>query len=310
MKRLLLFAFLIFVIPNVKAQQVSLESQYMLNDFVLNPAIAGTQNYIPVNFNFRRQWVGIQGAPVTQSLSAHGYLGKNVGFGGQFFNDVTGPSRRTGMNVSFAYHLRLSSDYTKKLSFGIAGVFFQHVIDGEKLTTDMPDDPAIVNAFNNQFCPDANFGVLYTDKEKWYAGASVFNLLQIKKDLFQLMDEIENPVERTYFFNSGVYLKKGDYIIEPSVLLRYQANTPFQLDINTRVLYKNIVWLGTSYRHQDAVVLMTGFYFDKFRLGYAYDLTLSEVKDYTTGSHEINLVYYIFTENSKISRASFVPMFN
>jgi type IX secretion system PorP/SprF family membrane protein len=124
------------------------------------------------------------------------------------------------------------------------------------------------------------------------------------------MDNIENPIERTYFLNSGVYLKKDDFIVEPSVLFRYQANTPFQLDFNTRVLYKNLVWLGASYRHQDAVVFMTGFYFDKFRLGYAYDLTLSEVKDYTSGSHEINLVYYIFTENSKISRASFVPMFN
>lgn len=309
-KKGLLIALIFTFVGVVEAQQVSLQSQYMLNDFILNPAVAGTKNYIPINLNFRRQWVGIDGAPVTQTLSAHGYLGKNVGFGGYFFNDVTGPSRRTGMNFSFSYHLKLSQDYSKKFSFGVSAVFFQHIINKDFLTTDQPDDPAIVNGYNNQFCPDANFGMYYSDKDKWYAGVSVFNLLQIRKDLFQLMDKIENPVERTYYFNTGAYFQTGDFMIEPSILFRYQANAPFQVDINTRATYNKLVWLGASYRHQDAMVFMAGVYFDKFRLGYAYDLTLSEVKDYTVGSHEINLVYYIFNENAGSNNGSFSPMFN
>ena len=128
MKKIFLPLVLMLFAQATFAQQLSLNSQYMMNRFVLNPAIAGNYNHIPINFNIRKQWDGINGAPVTQSLSAHSYLGSNVGFGGYFFNDVTGPTRRTGMNLSFSYQLKLNSDFSRKLSFGLSGIFFQHFI--------------------------------------------------------------------------------------------------------------------------------------------------------------------------------------
>ena len=294
-----------------KAQQITLTSQYMMIRFILNPAIAGNYKYIPVNLNIRRQWEGINGAPVTQSISAHGYLGNNVGLGGYFFNDVTGPTRRTGMNISFAYHLKLNQDYSRKLSFGLAGVFFQHFVDLEQLTTDEPNDAAIINGFNNQFCPDANFGVYLSQDAKYYFGVSIFNLMEIKKDLFRITDVINNPIERTYYVNGGYTFKMGeDFVFEPSFLLQFQEATPMQYDFNGRFGYKNKFWLGGSYRMKDAIVFMMALDFKDFCFGYSYDLTQSDIKDYSTGTHEINLTYRIFKKDAFKQNNNNTPLFN
>ncbi len=311
MKKIILtVAFVVFCITSF-AQQLSLTSQYMMNRFVLNPAIAGNFNFVPINLNIRKQWDGINGAPVTQSLSAHGYLGKNVGLGGYFFNDVTGPTRRTGMNVSFAYHLKLNKDYSRKLSFGLSGIFFQHFVDKDKLTTDQPDDPAITNGFNNEFCPDANFGVYLSQTNKYYLGFSIHNLLEVKKDLFDLSREVSNPVERTYYANGGYAFDLGnDFVFEPSVLMQFQESTPIQFDFNGRFSYKNRFWLGGSYRMKDAVVMMMALNFDQFCFGYSYDLTTSDIKNYSNGTHEINLTYRIFKQDVFRQNNNNIPLFN
>jgi type IX secretion system PorP/SprF family membrane protein len=313
MKRIISIVILLFVMNAVNAQQLSLTSQYMMNHYILNPAIAGTSNYIPINLNIRNQWVNIKGAPVTQSLSAHAYVGSNLGIGGCFFNDVTGPTRRTGMSVSIAYHVRLNKDYTRKLSFGLGGVFFQHYINKDMLTTDQPEDMSILNGFNNQFCPDANFGIYFSQTDKFYVGASVMNLLEVKKDLFSLSHTINNPIKRTYYFNAGYFFKLGgNFGFEPSALLQFQEQTPLQLDLNGRFAYKNMIWLGAYYRMKDAVVVMFALDFKHFCLGYSYDITQSEIKKYSFGSHEINLTYRIFKKDAfnKTDGNNGFPLFN
>lgn len=297
----------------VNAQQLSLTSQYMMNNYILNPAIAGTENFIPINLNIRNQWVNIKGAPVTQSLSSHAYLGKNIGIGGVVFNDVTGPTRRTGASVSVAYHVRLNKAYTRKLSFGLAGVFFQHYINKDQLTTDQPEDMSILNGFNNQFCPDANFGIYFSETDRFYAGFSIMNLLEIKKDLFSLSHTINNPIERTYYFHGGYHFKLGkDFGFEPSLMMQFQEQTPIQFDFNGRFSWRRMIWLGGSYRMKDAAVVMLGLDFKHFCLGYSYDITLSEIKKYSYGSHEINLTYRIFRKDAgrKIDGFNTNPLFN
>lgn len=313
MKRIITILILVFAINIANAQQLSLTSQYMMNNYILNPAIAGTANYIPINLNIRNQWMNIEGAPVTQSLSAHGYLGSNLGLGGVFFNDVTGPTRRTGMSVSLAYHVRLNKDYTRKLSFGLGGVFFQHYVNESMLTTDEPEDMSILNGFNNQFCPDANFGVYFSETDKFYVGFSIMNLLEVKKDLFSLSHVIKNPIERTYYFHGGYTFKLGkSFGFEPSVLMQFQEQSPVQFDFNGRFSYKNLLWLGGSYRMKDAAVMMFALDFKKFCIGYSYDLPLSEIKNHTSGSHEINLTYRIFRKDafSKSENNNTYPLFN
>lgn len=309
-KLLLLFSVTVFCL-NVFSQQIPLRSQYMMDLSLVNPAVAGSYDFTPISLNYRQQWVGFEGAPVTQSLNAHRYMGKNVGMGVTFFNELTSPTRRTGMQVSFAYHLPLSEDFSRKLSFGLSPVFFQHYINTDLLTTDQPNDPVIERGFNNQFCPDANFGLMFSRDNKYYVGASVFNLLQIRRDLFDIMDEISNPIERTFYFTAGYKLQLGDnFMIEPSGLVQYQMNAPFQFDVNLKGMFMNQFGLGVSYRNEDAVVCMAFLSFNNYRFGYSYDVTLSDMNRYSFGTHEIHLSYLIF-RGSKVKSAkdSTLPMF-
>lgn len=308
-KIILLFAVVAFGI-NTYCQQIPLHSQYMMDLSMVNPAVAGIYDFTPISLNFRQQWTGFKGSPITQSLNTHKYFGKNVGLGLSFFNEVTSPTRRTGMQISFAYHIPLSRDFSKHLSMGISPVFFQHYLNTDLITTDQPDDPAVVNGFDNQFCPDANFGIMYTHKNKFYTGLSVFNLLQIRRDLFQVMDNVKNPIERTYYLVAGYKFKvKDKFSIEPSALAQYQANTPFQFDVNLRGVYADKFGLGVSYRYQDAVVYMAFVSVGNFRLGYSYDMTLSDIKRYSYGTNEFHVSYRILGKKANTSSYVGTPMF-
>lgn len=310
MKKILLTLLIAGITTQVFSQQISLHSQYMMDMYMINPAVAGSYDFIPISLNFRQQWVGFEGAPVTQTLTSHAYLGKNVGIGVGFFNEVSSPSRRTGMNVTFAYHVPMSADFSRKLSFGLSPVFFQHYINTDLLTTNEPDDPAIINGFNNQFCPDVNFGVMFTQEKQYYAGVSVFNLLQIRRDLFQIMDRIENPIERTYYFLGGYTFHLGeDFDLEPSVHVQYQAGAPFQYDGNLRAVYKNRFGLGCSYRYKDAFAYMALVNFGTFRFGYSYDMTMSDIGNFSFGSHEFHVSYRIFKNGRTSSGNNALPMF-
>ena len=135
MKKIVFFI-LVCIAFNVNAQQRALTTQYMFNDLIFNPAIAGVKDYVPVNLSVREQWTGINEAPSTQTLSMHGFLDANLGAGVHIFNHVTGPLRNTGITLSSAYHLkitksRFSKEY-KTLSFGLSGSLQQYVTDKSK----------------------------------------------------------------------------------------------------------------------------------------------------------------------------------
>ncbi len=308
-KLILLFAVAGFGI-SAYCQQIPLHSQYMMDLSMVNPAVAGSYDFTPISLNYRQQWVGFEGAPITQNLNMHKYIGNNVGLGLSFFNEVTSPTRRTGIQLSFAYHIPLSDDFSKKLSFGLSPVFFQHYLNADLITTDQPNDPAVINGFNNQFCPDANFGVMFTKDNKYYVGLSVFNLLQIRRDLFQLMDQVENPIERSYYFVAGYKFQLNEkFAIEPSGLAQYQFHAPFQFDVNLRGVYADRFGLGASYRYQDAIVYMAFVSFGNFRVGYSYDMTLSDINQYSFGTNEFHVSYRIPNKKASINSDARMPMF-
>lgn len=310
MKKLILLFAVVTIGISAYSQQIPLHSQYMMDLSMVNPAVAGSYDFTPISLNYRQQWVGFEGAPITQNLNMHKYFGSNVGLGLTFFNELTSPTRRTGLQISFAYHIPLSKDFSKKLSMGLSPVFFQHYINSDLITTDQPNDPAVVQGFNNQFCPDANFGIMFTHENHFYAGLSVFNLLQIRRDLFQIMDEIENPIERTFYLVSGYRFQiKEKFSVEPSALAQYQINAPFQFDVNLRGVYADRFGLGVSYRYQDAVVYMAFVSVGNFRVGYSYDMTLSDINQYSFGTNEFHVSYRILGKKSTINSDAKMPMF-
>ena len=125
-----------------QAQQMPHYSQYMFNDFCINPAIAGTKSYQPIMVMIRNQWVGLDDAPRTQTLSLHGSWIKNTGIGGMIINDVTGPAHQTGIQLAYAYHILLKGE--SYLSLGISGTLAQYVLDKDAIELDDPNDNAIL----------------------------------------------------------------------------------------------------------------------------------------------------------------------
>lgn len=283
----------------VSAQQISLNSQYLFNEMLVNPGATGTKDYIPVQLSFRKQWVNFPGSPTTQAISANSSIGKNMGFGGTIFNDVSGPSRRTGFNTNAAYQLQLDSRNDHQLGLGLGLSFTQHIIDVNALTTYLPDDPAVLRGYNNQFVPDANFGVYYHYKNKGFAGLSAYNLVELDRDLYNWGNPLFNPLERTYYFFGGYEFELSpSFDLKGTALVQMIETFTTQFDITALTTYKKFVWLGVSYRHLDAVAFMAGGQTGPFKFGYSYDYTLSDIGDYSSGSHEIFLELQLVSEKS------------
>ncbi len=290
---------LISVAGTVNAQQISLNSQYLFNDMLVNAGATGSKDYIPIQLSFRKQWTNFPGSPTTQALSADGAIFNNMGFGGTIFNDVSGPSRRTGINVNTAYHLQLDGRGKHMMGFGIGINLTQHLIDESKLTTYLPDDPAVLRGYNNQLVPDANVGIFYRYLDKGYVGLSGFNLVQMNRDLFDFENGFYNPLVRTYYLYGGYNFDLGQkYRLKTSALVQGIETSTIQFDVTTLLEFKRIFWFGFSYRHLDAAVAMIGGQAGQFRFGYSYDYTISDIGDYSFGSHELFLELQLFTKNS------------
>lgn len=320
MKKLILLTILLTFGALTFAQQRSLYTQYMNNKFGFNPGYAGVEDAVPIHMSLRQQWVGIDEAPVSQMITADSYLGLNTAIGGSFFNEVTGPTRKTGLTFGAAYHLYLGSSGGRRsnrynaryrpskerrqvLSFGLSGMLYQQALGRNQLITEEPNDPALAQGTFNQLLPDVNFGIWYQFEESFYMGFSILHLVQTQPY------QTESRPVRTYYFNTGVKLEATqDILIEPSLMIQsisplwsFGGNLPaytlpFQIDLNTRVFFGDVFWAGFSYRHQDAIIGMVGLKQGKLEIGYSYDYTISALRPFSNGSHEIGITLSVGNE--------------
>lgn len=288
MKRTIFFLLGMIISATMFAQQLSVSSLYNLNRYELNPAVAGSTDGLPLAFSFRKAWLGIEGSPSTQLLSGHMEVVDRMGVGLRLFNSIQGPLRRTGMEATYAYHLPID-DGDSRISFGLSGLLYQYYLDKQSLTYEDPDDPVFLGS-ENKVVPDAAFGVYYY-APNYFVGVSVYQLFQGRIS-FDADDIAENQNIRHYFMNMGyTFDVSEDFSLEPSVLLKYMETGVFQTDINLYATYMNMVSLGLSYRSGNAMVIQLGYKNDNFNFGYAYDLTFSDIKTVSSGSHEIMLIY-------------------
>ena len=282
-----LLTVIVCTVSGLKAQQVPQYAQYMLNNYILNPAVSGTEDFYEVKSNNRYQWVGVTDAPFTYVLSVHGPHRKhNMGFGGAVYSDVTGPTSRTGAYLSYAYHVKLSQKL--KLSFGLGFGVMQFKIDGSKVTLKEGNDPAMSNGVMSVIAPDATFGIqLYT--KKFYFGVSMPQLIGNKLKFFDNVSDAQSRLARHLLIMGGYTFNLGDnWTVQPSFLLKYVTPVPMQIDLGLKIGYRDVVWAGSAFRIKDAVSVMAGFNIGKnIILGYAYDFPMSSLKNYSSGSHEV-----------------------
>lgn len=270
------------------AQQDPQYTQYMYNTMSVNPGYAGSLDHLVISALHRSQWVGLEGAPKTQTLSFHTPLKKNVGVGLSIINDHLGPSNETYADANFSYTVN-TSDY-KKLSFGLkAGARFFDV-DWSKGLHELPD-PYLNENINKVFLTLGAGMYYYADK--WYVGLSVPNF--ITSEYYDSSNTI-NPIdtERLHYFLIGGYVFdiNDNLKFKPAVLAKAVSGAPWIADVSANFLINNRFTLGAAYRFDDAVSALVGFQINKnLSVGYAYDSNTSSLKHYSNGSHEIMLKY-------------------
>jgi len=292
MKLILKIIICIVTIPlAVSGQQHPLFSHYMFNGLYINPAYAGSKDFVSTTLIARKQWTGMEGAPSTQIASLHAPLrSKKVGLGIVISNDKIGITNETDVYGSYAYHLPMNNG---KLSLGLSGGFSYYKSRFSDLTVWDTDDPVYETNSLSNILPNFGMGMYYYTK-KFYAGLSCPQILSYDPDQpFHVKVDKVHKVSRHYFLTSGAILStNGELKFRPSFMVKYAANAPIQYDVSVNMLISEIIWVGASYRSNDAIVAILEYQVSKkLRVGYSYDFTTSELKNYSTGSHEIIIGY-------------------
>ncbi len=293
----------------VNAQQMPQYSQYMFNDFVINPAVAGTKEYYQARSNNRYQWIGIVDAPKTYILSIYGPDKKrDIGYGGYAFNDVVGPTSRTGIYGSYSYNFLIDGNI--RLSMGLSVGLLQFKIDGSKVVLHTEGDPSFGDAMYVKYTPDATFGS-YIYAPDFYGGFGINQLFGNKIRFKELESFDKSNLKRHFFMNAGYFYDiNDDFILEPSFMFKAVYPVPVHFDIAARIIYKEFAWCGVSWRTgfvtqtTDAFNIMIGYeHEEQLLIGYSYDITLSNLKNYSSGTHELMVGFRFNKIKKSTSRA-------
>lgn len=277
------------------AQQLMNSSLYDQYGNLHNPATAGALKHGMVGASYRKMWDGIAGGPQTTLVFGSGYLkGAKIGLGGYVYNDVTGPTKRTGVQTAYAYHIPLNNG-DASFSIGLEARFQQFAIDKAKLQESLGNDPVLAGA-DTRFKGDAGFGLAYNGK-KFQVGASVSQLIQTKLDFYtgNLTRTEEARLYRHYYFHSNyIWDVDGNSKIIPHVLVTYLPNAPVEFQGGVRVEHRDIFWWGLALRARQSWMLSAGVkVHKKLNIGYSFDIFNTPLSVFDRGSngHEIMLRY-------------------
>lgn len=332
MKKILLLLVGMYVCGCVVAQQRSHYTQYILNNYILNPALSGIENYTDVKASVRSQWVGLNGAPRTYYVTMHAPIGKkdyktsatsyNVpgenprgssywesytasephhGVGMSIVNDRTGNFNRFTANVSYAYHLGLNARTNLSAGFaaGISSIGLNS--DGKAFFGSNPSDPSIGGSVARdlrKLKPDLSFGL-------WLYSADYFIGISGQQIIPQKLAYVDDATFKTkgkliphIFLTAGYrFLLSEDVNAIPSVMVKYITNAfknGYQAEFNVKLQYRDLLWVGGSYRQFDGYAAMVGLNVgNTFNIGYAYDITTSDIKTISRGTHELLIGFLI-----------------
>ena len=325
MKRLLMCVLGMLVLSTGYAQQKPHYTQYVMNQFILNPALTGIENYTDIKISHRHQWVGIQDAPVTTYLSIHGPIGKkdlkttatsfqvpgenprgkfyweeytasapHHGIGLQVINDRTGPLNRFSAYATYAYHLPLG--IRTNLAAGFAAGISSISLNADKLSFNIPVDPAVYGTgILNRIRPDFNVG-LYMYSADYFMGLAVQQIVPQKVKFAESAVDVEDGKLVPHFFvTAGYRFSVGDnFNLLPSLMLKYVNPAPLQVDVNAKLQYQDLLWVGVGLRPKDGFSGMLGINIgNTMNVGYSYDYNTSQIHNFSKGTHEILIGFII-----------------
>ena len=301
MKVYLLFFFLG---TSLYAQQNSQFTQYMYNTINVNPAYAGMRGMMSVFALHRDQWVGLDGAPVTNTASINTPIGdSNIGLGVSVVNDKIGPSDENNIAVDFSYTVHTSDTY--KLSFGLKASADLLNIDFTKLNQGDMNDYVFDKNVDNMFSPNIGAGV-YLHSDDTYIGLSAPQLLEtIHFDRYASTAATSHVAFQriNYYFIAGhVFDLSADVKFKPALLTKMVAGAPLQVDVSGNFLINEKFTAGIAYRWSAAMSAMVGFHVnDSWFIGYSYDMETTRLANYNSGSHELFLRYELFNKYDRLT---------
>lgn len=302
--RWMCLVFMLAASAATEAQQAPMYSQYMFNMLNINPAYAGSRGVGTGTALYRNQWLGIEGAPQTASLSYDMSLHeKKIGLGFQFYDDRIGIERTTGLNASYAFRIQLTESGT--LSLGLQAGVLNYRANYSEVRTFQPNDPSF-NQNISGILPAAAAGIYY-NSDKFYIGVSTPQLLKTKLSLNNSADVVSTTRDLHYYLATGFVLDLSqDLALKPSMLVKAVSGAPVEFDFNTNLWIQNVISFGASYRTGDAMVGMVELQLNKqLRLGYAYDKTFSDLGTYNNGTHEMMLRYEFGSAAGKVASPRF-----
>lgn len=299
MKKFLLNRFLPFLILNFSffislySQQDAQYSMYRFNGLYLNPAYAGSHEVLNAMAIYRQQWVKMPGAPQSASVAIHSPLQKdNYALGLIYSYDRIGVTKTNSVNADFAYRLLIGKKKKVRLCFGISAGVMNYRTDMDNVATTDANDPKFVDNSVNRWLPNVGFGI-YAYSDRFFAGVSLPHILTNKLDGKASVFETSDAVARQYYhllITGGYVFSIGKKVkFMPSMLFQYvPVHAPISFDFNVNFIFIDRIWIGAAYRVNDSYSFMLAANVThQLRIGYAYDLGVSSLRRFTTGSHEV-----------------------
>ncbi len=289
--RFKLFILSFFIFVSLSGQQFPGMSQYMFTGMAVNPAYAGSHEAFAASLLYRNQWIGIQGAPLTNMFSAHTPLKNHkVALGLTVYNESFGIQSNTGAFLNYAFRFRIGKG---KFSLGLKGGMDMFDASWDEVKTIETNDESFMNPSTSYMFPNFGFGTYYYSN-RFFFGLSVPFIFSYKETSsgngFEYFHEMDNY---NYFITTGGTLINGNTLkIQPSVFVRYQKATGPQFDFTNFFVFNDLLWVGASYRMSEELAAILQYKVNKqLRIGYAYDYSLGYLNSYSNGTHEILLQY-------------------
>ncbi len=270
------------------AQQLPQFSQYMYNTVAINPAYAGSRERLNITLLNRNQWVGLEGAPVTQTMSMHSAIpATNLGIGLSLINDKLGYENSTYLYTDVSYTINTSEDF--RLSFGIKVGVSRYGLNADLLSDPQAIGDQYLDKIFNNWKTNIGIGVYYRSDD-WYIGFSAprfFNYENTTDIEYVAIDRVSS-----YFIGGYMYKFNPQLKFKPTFLVKYTNGAPVSVDLTANFLINEKLWLGAAYRVTESLgALMSLQANDNLKFGYSYEFNTSALTPYTSGSHEIFISY-------------------
>lgn len=294
---------LLLVSASVFAQQDAQYTNYMYNTINVNPAYAGSRGVMSIFGLYRSQWVGLDGAPVTGTVSLNTPIeNSNIGLGLSFENDRIGSSDASAIAADLSYAIQVSETY--KLAFGVKGTANLFSVDYTKLNRYDLNDPKFQNNVENKFSPNIGAG-LYFYSDKLYLGLSVPHILDT--DVYDDNNASANLETMHYYIIGGyVFYLSPSLQFKPAVMCKTVEGAPLQVDVSANFLFNEKFTLGAAYRWDAAMSVLAGFQISSgLLIGYGYDLETTKLANYNSGSHEVFLRFELSKNRERIDTPRF-----